>query len=178
MSGAIRQRIEADYITYKTKLGIVIFGSYEPAAELTRLQTLKDYLISCGYANTTLVRDYPDDIIPPAITNTTERVYAKSIHLCKISHCNFVVATHDGRGRGWINELCFCCRDLHDGVAKTVVFDEMRSSQSALGTVNLGMVSLTGMRLEQFSNDDELKKAGESAALKHVIRLLDILSSS
>jgi hypothetical protein len=96
MTSLIREQIEQQFERCKEKIVIVIFGSYEPPAELLRLQALRDILISRGYTQTKLVSDYPNDIVPPAVVDPTERVYVKSTHLCRISHCNFVVATFPG----------------------------------------------------------------------------------
>jgi hypothetical protein len=177
MSVSIREKIEAQYNLSKQNLVPIIFGSYEPEADKLKLIALKDHLISSGYTKTALVEDYPDDLVPQSIVSEPERIYAKSVHLCRVSHCNLIVATHDGQGRGWINELAFCCRDCPDGIVKTTVFDEQRDSRSALGVVNLGMVSLNNMRYEPFCCVDDLKSAGERTAFKHVIRLLERLTS-
>jgi len=178
MSTSIRNTIETQYNVCKQNLMIVILGSYEPPENKQRLIEFKNSLIAAGYAKATLVEDYPDDLIPGLLTSTPERIYVKSMHLCQISHCNFVVATHDGAGIGWVNELTYCCRNCPNGVVKTTVFDEQRDSQSALGIVNLGMVSLHNMAYEHFSNIDELKSAGERTAFRYLIRLLDKLVQS
>lgn len=173
MESRIRENITERYERFKNSLLIIIFGSYTPKKTLERLEKLREYLISCGYTQTKLVKDYSDDIIPPTITKKVTRTYVKSIELCRLSDCNFFVATHKGRGKGWVNELTYCCRQCPDGVIKTTLFDETKKGGSASGILNLGMIDLHGMARQPFKSIITLKKAGEKVALKYTMRLLD-----
>lgn len=173
MESAVKSQIISRFEKIKQKLNIIIFGSYEPTSELLRLKSLKEHLISQGYLLTKLVRDYSDDLVPPGITDKKAKVYIKSIQLCRESNYNFFVATHVGKGKGWVNELTYCCRDCPNGIGKTSVFDQLHDNESALGIVNLGMVKIHGMTREPFCSTDDLKKAGKRVAFNCLIRELD-----
>ena len=50
----------------KRKLRIAIYGSYYPSGELEFLKRQRDYLISNGYVNTNIVKDFHDQY--PSVT--------------------------------------------------------------------------------------------------------------
>jgi hypothetical protein len=176
MAEQVRNGIENQFVKCKQNMIIVILCSYEPAASKQMLIDLKNRLIASGYSKAALVEDYPDDLVPGLLPNRPENIYLKSLYLCQMSHCNFVVATLDGQGVGWVNELTYCCRNCPDGVLKTTVFHEVIDGRSALGILNAGMITLHNMGCEQFSNVGELMAAGDHTAIKYTFRFLDKLA--
>ena len=138
----------------KASLRIGVYGSYYPAAELKRLESLKESIKKEGYSSIQLVRDIPD---LPQFKDEMD----KSIFSIRRSNVNLFVLTFRGQKQGAVRELDYVLRNP-EHVFKCVVFIQTirrgRSTVRCLTKMLEDDLRAVGMRVAEFAigRDKEL----------------------
>ncbi len=144
----------AGILERKASLRVGIYGSHYPAAELSRLRSLKNSIKKEGYSLVQLVKDMPD---LPEFKDEMD----KSIFSVKKSNVNLFVLTFRGQKQGAVRELDYVLKNP-ELVFKCVVFIEtMRKGRSNLRCLTRMLeddLRAVGMRVAEFAKgmDDEL----------------------
>lgn len=110
----------AEILQRKASLKIGVYGSYYPAAELRRLEWLRDALKNEGYTQTYLVKDLPD------LTDFRDD-FDKSVFALERSNMNLFILTFKGQKQGAIRELDYVLRNPRH-VFKCTVFIETETA--------------------------------------------------
>jgi len=148
------QKWMAGILQRKASLRVGIYGSYHPAAELKRLESLKSSIRREGYSSAQLVRDTPD---LPEFKDELD----KSIFSIGRSNVNLFVLTFRGQKQGAVRELDYVLKNP-EHVFKCVVFIETvrkgRSQRRCLTRLLEDDLRAVGMRVAEFARDrdDEL----------------------
>jgi hypothetical protein len=148
------QRWMAGILRRKASLKIGIYGSYYPAAEFRRLQSLKNSIKKEGYSSAQLVKDIPE---LPEFKDEMD----KSIFSMKRSNVNLFLLTFRGQKQGAVRELDYVLKNP-EHIFKCVVFIEtMRRGRSTVRCLTRMLeddLRAVGMRVAEFTKkkDDEL----------------------
>ncbi len=94
----------AGILRRKASLTVGLYGSYHPAAELKRLESLKSSIKSEGYSSVQLVREMPD---LPEFKDELD----KSIFSIRRSNVNLFVLTFRGQKQGAVRELDYVLKN-------------------------------------------------------------------
>jgi hypothetical protein len=144
----------AGILERKASLRIGLYGSYYPAAELKRLESLRNSIKRDGYSSIRLVRDMPD---LPDFKDEMD----KSVFSIRRSNVNLFVLTFRGQKQGAVRELDYVLKNP-EHVFKCVVFIEtMRRAGSTVRCLTSMLqddLRAVGMRVVEFARDkdDEL----------------------
>ena len=142
---------------------ITIYGSYLPEREEEILRECKKTLISDGYSETKLVKDYDAP---------TSSSLEASTNCLLFSDVNFLVFTKGGHRRGLVRELAFIFHDKHmrRKDIHCTIFDEHKRT-SSIPSLSRNDIEEIGLKVREFTTIDELKQRMVKEAYLNLKRL-------
>jgi hypothetical protein len=146
---AFIRNYERNVSSYKPKVKVTIYGSYNPPREKALLKDLKMILIKDGYTNTQLVEDRQKDSDKPLKVSEQSILY---------SDINLLVFTKTGKRLGVVRELAFLARpSMSDKTPFSTVFDQVKDGESSIPSLSQEDVTNALIPRRAFNSFKELR---------------------
>lgn len=148
------RRLDEEFKPLMKVLSITIYGSYYPEPEKDFLKNQRDYLISKGYSEASLVEDYPEQ--ESDISNLE-----KSIRCLQYSDVNFLIFTREGKRYGVSRELTHIATSptMIDKVRYCTVFEQMQDDRGSIPPLSIDDINNSGIGRREFTSELQLQKA-------------------